>query len=56
MAVAQAKRVIQMGFDLTLETALELESMAFSGLFATEDLKEGMRAFLDKRRADFRGA
>ncbi len=56
LAVAQAKRVIQMGFDLTLETALELESMAFSGLFATEDLKEGMRAFLDKRRADFRGA
>ena len=55
LAVASAKRVIQMGFNLNLETALELESMAFSGLFSTQDLKEGMGAFLEKRKADFRG-
>ena len=55
LAIASAKRVIQMGFNLNLETALELESMAFSGLFATADLKEGMAAFLEKRKAAFRG-
>jgi enoyl-CoA hydratase len=55
LAVAAAKRVIQMGYNINLETALELESMAFSGLFATEDSKEGMAAFLEKRPAVFEG-
>jgi len=55
LAVAAAKRVIQMGFNLNLDTALEMESMAFSGLFATADLKEGMQAFLNKRKAEFKG-
>jgi enoyl-CoA hydratase len=55
LAIAAAKRVIQMGFNLNLDTALEMESMAFSSLFATDDLKEGMSAFLDKRRAEFEG-
>ena len=55
LAVAASKQVIQMGFDLNLDTALEMESMAFSGLFATEDLREGMGAFLEKRRAEFKG-
>ncbi|MFT7626323.1 MAG: enoyl-CoA hydratase [Myxococcota bacterium] len=55
LAVAGAKRVIQNGFDLGLDTALELEAMAFANLFATTDLKEGMGAFLEKRRADFKG-
>lgn len=55
LAVAEAKRVIQLGYNLTLGTAIEVESMAFSGLFATEDLNEGMAAFLEKRHADFKG-
>ncbi len=55
LAVAEVKRVIQMGYNINLETALELESMAFSGLFATQDLKEGMSAFQEKRRAEFEG-
>jgi enoyl-CoA hydratase len=55
LAVAEAKRVIQMGYNVPLETALELESMAFSGLFATDDLAEGMGAFLEKRSARFEG-
>lgn len=55
LAVASAKQVIQSGFDLGLDTALELEGMAFANLFATADLKEGMSAFLAKRPADFKG-
>jgi len=55
LAVAEAKRVIQMGYNINLETALELESRAFSGLFSTQDLKEGMSAFQEKRRAEFEG-
>ncbi|MFT5429495.1 MAG: enoyl-CoA hydratase [Myxococcota bacterium] len=54
LAIAEAKRVIRMGYNLQLDTAIELESMAFSGLFATEDLREGMGAFLAKRKADFK--
>ncbi len=55
LAVASAKRVIQNGFDLGLETALELEAMAFANLFASADSKEGMQAFLEKRKATFTG-
>ena len=55
IAVAEAKRVIHMGFNLNLETAIEVESLAFGGLFATEDAREGLSAFLTKRPADFKG-
>ena len=55
LAVAAAKRVIHMGYNLNLETALEMETMAFGSLFATDDLKEGMQAFLGKRKAVFKG-
>ena len=55
LAVAEAKRVIQQGWNLPLEEALALESDAFAGLFTTADQREGMAAFLGKRRAEFRG-
>jgi enoyl-CoA hydratase len=55
LAVAEAKRVIQQGAPLPLEEALALETEAFAGLFATADQREGMRAFLDKRPAAFKG-
>lgn len=54
-AVAQAKRVIEHGADLTLAAGNEMERQAFALLFGTQDQKEGMKAFLEKRPAAFTG-
>ena len=55
LAVSYAKQVIQSGYDLPLEAALDLEARAFSQLFATADMKEGTGAFLEKRKPGFKG-
>lgn len=54
MAVRASKRAINQGLNLDLERALSLEVEIFSGLFATEDQKEGMKAFLEKRKPSFK--
>ena len=56
VAVAAAKRAAREGADADLRTANELERQAFSALFGTEDAREGMRAFVEKRPAAFKGA
>ncbi len=48
-ALQQIKRVINLGFDLDLPSALELETQAFGLCFGTPDPHEGVRAFLAKR-------
>lgn len=55
VALAEIKDVVVHGEDLPLTSALALERKAFQLLFATEDQKEGMAAFLDKRRPTFKG-
>jgi enoyl-CoA hydratase len=55
LAVRQIKEVALAGADAPLSTALALERQAFQLLFASEDQKEGMRAFLEKRKPQFRG-
>ena len=55
LAVRQIKETVLAGQDVSLETAMMLERKAFQLLFATEDQKEGMRAFLEKRKPEFRG-
>lgn len=55
LAVAAIKEAVLVGADLPLEAALSLESQSFQKLFATEDRTEGMRAFLEKRKPDFKG-
>ncbi len=55
VAVAQAKRAIHFGVDADLRSANELERQAFATLFGTEDQREGMKAFLEKRPAAFKG-
>jgi enoyl-CoA hydratase len=55
VAVAEAKRLIHVGQSMSLEASILLEERSFGGLFDTDDQSEGMRAFLDKRAADFQG-
>ena len=55
LALAQGKRVIEIGSDLDLRSANELECQAFAVLFGSDDQKEGMKAFLEKRPAAFTG-
>lgn len=54
-AVRVAKMAINRGIDLDLGSACALEANAFAVAFATEDRTEGMAAFLEKRKATFRG-
>ena len=49
------KRIMLRGADVPLATANELEAQAFGQLFGTQDQREGMKAFLEKRPAVFRG-
>jgi enoyl-CoA hydratase len=56
VAVAQAKRVLRAGAEPDLATANELERQAFAALFGSLDAKEGMRAFVEKRAAVWKGA
>ena len=48
-ALSQIKRVINLGYDLDLPSALELEAQAFGLCFASTDPHEGVNAFLEKR-------
>ena len=53
LAVEKAKHVIQVGSELPLQNAIRLETEAEALLFSTEDKVEGMRAFVEKRKAVF---
>jgi len=55
LAVKLTKEVVNAGLDASLETGLLLERKAFEILFDTEDQKEGMKAFAEKRRPEFKG-
>jgi enoyl-CoA hydratase len=56
LAVARAKRVMHEGQDADVRVAHVLEQEAFGGLFATDDAREGMGAFLEKRDPEFAGS
>lgn len=55
LAVRAAKKAINQGIEQPLKDGLELEAVLFKGLCATEDQKEGAKAFLGKKRAEFQG-
>jgi enoyl-CoA hydratase len=55
LAVAAAKQLIHVGQSMSLESAILLEVSSFAGLFNTEDQDEGMDAFANKRKAEFKG-
>jgi enoyl-CoA hydratase/carnithine racemase len=55
LAVRMAKEAVLKAFEAPLSEGLASERKSFYFLFATEDQKEGMRAFLEKRKGVFKG-
>jgi len=55
IAIRAAKEAILRAHDTTIEIGLEFERKLFYTLFATSDSKEGMCAFLEKRKPVFKG-
>ncbi len=55
LGVKLIKEVAIAGMDASLETGMILERKAFEILFSTEDQKEGARAFIEKRKPEFKG-
>jgi enoyl-CoA hydratase len=55
IGVMQIKEIVNAGLNAPLDTALLLERKALLLQFATSDQKEGMRAFLEKRKPTFEG-
>ena len=55
LAVRLAKESVLKAFDTTIEGGLEFERKNFYMLFASEDQKEGMKAFTEKRKAEWKG-
>ena len=53
-AVMLAKASVDRAFETTLAEGMRFERTVFYSLFATEDQKEGMAAFIEKRQAQFR--
>jgi len=55
IAVRLAKEAVKAAYETPLEEGLEIERKNFYLLFATEDMREGMQAFIEKRKAEFKG-
>lgn len=55
VALAVAKALIEKGMETDLDTALELEREGFGVVGSTEDLREGVSAFIDKRKPTWKG-
>ena len=55
IAVQHAKAAANRALDVDIISGLEYEADQFALLFATEDAKEGMGAFVEKRKAEFKG-
>ncbi len=55
IAMKYAKQAVNFGTQVPLETGLRLESSLMGLVFSTEDLKEGVEAFMSRRKAEFKG-
>jgi enoyl-CoA hydratase/carnithine racemase len=55
LAVMMAKELVDTAYETTLSTGVAVERRLFHSLFAFEDQKEGMAAFVEKRKPAFRG-
>ena len=55
VAISVAKECINRGLDINLAAGCDFEKTSFGTIFGTDDAKEGMAAFLEKRGAQFKG-
>lgn len=55
LAVASSKKSILEAYNVEIDNALQNEAKIFSVLFSSEDTKEGTRAFMEKRKPQFKG-
>ena len=55
LAIRYAKQAINDGLQTDIDTGMDIERANFALCFATEDQKEGMKAFLEKRKPEFKG-
>jgi len=55
VATMLAKKLLNRGAEVPSDVGLEMEAMAAGVLFGTEDLREGISAFLGKRKPEFKG-
>ena len=55
LAARLAKEAIQVSLNTSLDEGLDFERKSFYLMFGSEDRKEGMKAFTEKRKPDFKG-
>ena len=55
VAVEMSKSAVQRGLNLDIDSGQAYEANVFGFTFSTEDQKEGMTAFLEKRKPDYKG-
>ncbi len=55
LSLAMAKRAVRAGMQMDMKSAIEYERFLVSAVYGTEDRKEGIAAFLEKRDAVFKG-
>jgi len=55
LAIRMAKDCVNRGLDMPLSNALDFEKVNFGAIFGSFDKTEGCTAFLEKRKAEFKG-
>ena len=55
LAIRACLEAVNQGLEMDLKDGLKLETELFSRIFSTEDMREGTRAFLEKRKPVFQG-